>query len=313
MNSIVCTLFEGHYHYGVAALVNSLYSNGFRGIVYAGYKGELPAWSQKASINSNIDWQGCRTLQLAENLSVHFLPVDTRRHLTNYKSLFMLELMKFTDVGLFYIDPDIIIKCKWSYFEDWITYGVAVVQEISSNILSPNHPKRARWKQVIVSCGKQIQRELHHYYNGGFCGVSKRNKEFLETWEKIMCIGIHEYGMDDNHFSKKIDQLSMFPVADQDAFNIAAMCSTSPTSDFGPEGMDFQHGGWLMSHATGKPKPWATRYLRNALKGKKASLAQKNYWIYANGIIQTMPTSRVKRKKAAIRFGSLINRFYSRS
>ncbi len=312
MNSIVCTLFEGHYHYGVAALINSLYANNYRGNIYVGYRGELPIWSQKASINTNIEWQGCKTLQLAENLSVHFLPVDTNRHLTNYKSLFMLEVMKFTDAGLFYIDPDIIIKCKWWYFEEWITYGVAVVQEMSSNILSPNHPKRARWKQVIVSSGKQIERELHHYYNGGFCGVSKRNEEFLETWEKIMRVGIRDYGMDDNHFSKKINQLSMFPVADQDALNIAAMCSASPISDFGPEGMGFTGSGWLMMHATGKPKPWKANFISKAFDGRRISMAEKLYWDYANGIITAMPAGKITTKKLSIKIASMVNRFFLR-
>ena len=108
-------------------------------------------------------------------------------------------------------------------------------------------------------------------------------------------------GMDDNYFSKKIDQLSLFPVGDQDALNIAAMCCQSPVSDFGPEGMDFIYGGWLMSHATGKPKPWRSQFIKQALQGKKISLAEKNYWLYAIGIINCYQQNVIKRKLFSIK------------
>ena len=66
----VCTLFEGHYHYGVAALVNSLYKQGYRGSIYAGYRGSLPKWADQAHV---LHGEGEMTLAVAGDLCIHFI------------------------------------------------------------------------------------------------------------------------------------------------------------------------------------------------------------------------------------------------
>ena len=91
--SVVCTLFEGHYHYGVAALTNSLYAAGYRGVIFAGYRGDLPPWTAKAIDNSALG-KGGKTLMIRKDLHLHFIPLSTEYHLTNYKPDFMIRLFQ---------------------------------------------------------------------------------------------------------------------------------------------------------------------------------------------------------------------------
>ena len=90
---VVCTLFEGNYHVGVGALTNSLYVNGFRGLVYAGFRGELPTWAKNAEKQSVGKWTTASVLKVADGLELAFLPLETNYHLTNFKPAFMLELL----------------------------------------------------------------------------------------------------------------------------------------------------------------------------------------------------------------------------
>lgn len=315
MKSAVCTLFENHYHHGVAALTNSLYHNGYRGNIYAGYRGSLPNWSSLAKDNHLLFWPGAKTLNVKDGLYIHFLPVDTNYHLTNYKPDFMLRLWNgpAKDANaMAYFDPDIVIKCKWNFYEKWMSYGVALVHEIVSNDMPPTHPLRLQWDEVIRACNMRATRQLYSYINGGFCGVSKHNIEFLNVWVKIMSTAITHFGLEPNKFMPS-DRTNIFYASDQDALNIAAMCSEVPISEVGPEGMDFIHGGWIMSHAVGSPhKPWRKNFIWAALKGNSPTLAERGFWMNVEGPLFCFRSIQVKLKRFSILIAAFIGRFYRR-
>src|SRR5258707_1207637 len=151
MKSVICTLFERDYHNGLAALTNSLYRNGFRGPIYSGYKGALPAWCSKAKENTQFVWAGSTTLFVAEGIEIYFLPLETEYHLTNYKPDFMLRLLNGPAAGteaIYYLDPDIVVTAEWSIFDDWIECGVALCEDMNSP-LPENHPRRVGWRNYF--------------------------------------------------------------------------------------------------------------------------------------------------------------------
>ncbi len=315
MDCVVCTLVEGHYHFGVAALINSLYKNGFKGDCYAGYKGELPFWASAATENNELGWKDAKTLVIEKDLRIHFLPLSNDFHLTNYKPNFMLDLWngpaKDAD-GILYFDPDIVVKINWRYFEKWISYGVALVHEVTSNDMPPNHPKRHAWKEVILKAGMNVENNLHSYINGGFCGLIKDHIAFLDIWKDVFQTGVKYFGLSNDQWGHDYTPDYIFFAQDQDALNIAAMCSTVPISEMGPEAMDFVNGGWVMSHCVGGPKPWKKNILTEFFKGKNPGVTDRLYWDHVNYPIKPYVDSFIKRKKILIKVTSLLSRFYKR-
>lgn len=313
MNTIICTLFENHYHYGVVALCNSLYQNGYKGSVYVGYRGTLPSWAKEAKPNPEIGKHNGLTLSFEEGLDIHFLPIITDWDLTNIKPDFMLQVMEdcpSSVESIFYFDPDIVVKCNWEYFQKWVKFGVALVHEIVAHDVPPNHPKRMQWLTVIEKSNRKVERKLYSYINGGFCGVHRSKIDFLETWSSITHCAIKHFGMNPNHFSAKVHPAKLFSAGDQDTLNITAMCSRSEISEFGPEGMDFIPGGWLMSHATGSPKPWKIAFFNKIISGRSITAAERNYWNYSSGLIQVHSNFRILFSKLMIKIVSFIHRFY---
>jgi len=313
MKFAVCTLFEKHYHFGVAVLVNSLVKKGFKGDIYVGYRGDLPQWTDMAVSNTSLNWNGASTLEVNGDVKLHFLPVEIDYQFTNYKPYFMLEL--FAGIcsdceGVAYFDPDIVVKATWKFFETWMGHGVALVHEIISNDMPPNHPIRKEWEKVIQKSGRTTTRNMYSYINAGFFAVSKKHIEFVQIYKEMIELGRSHFNLEPTNFQFTASREDLFFAKDQDALNIAAMCSESPLSEMGPEGMDFIHGGFTMSHAVGGAKPWKKNFISSALSGISPTLADKNFWANVYGPIKPYSNGQIKIKKIAIATSSLISRFY---
>lgn len=75
-----------------SGVINSLFNNGFRGDFFVGFRGALPPWANTAYANADLNWENGKTLKIAEDYKIHFLPIVTDWHLANLKPDFMLDL-----------------------------------------------------------------------------------------------------------------------------------------------------------------------------------------------------------------------------
>lgn len=307
MTSTACTLYEGHYHYGVAALTNSLFRKGFRGTVWVGYRGSLPPWAQNAT-----ERDGTQHLEVVSGLTLRFLKVETKRHLTNYKADFMIDLRRnyCPDAeGIFYFDPDIVLKFDWPFFEEWADSGVALCEDVNSPMHS-THPLRMKWRRFYTPHGFEVTRDMDVYVNAGFVGVSREHWGFVEVWKRLLDLmapetnGLSELGVSDRGY--------LFHKPDQDGLNIAAMFSHSPVSIVGREGMDFIPGGYLMSHALGAPKPWRKAFVREALRGYPPSQADHSFSQHTTSPINLFSPAVRRWKKLDLLVACGLGRFYAR-
>ena len=316
MSSAICTIFEGHYHFGVAALANSLYTQGFRGALYAGYRGEIPRWASSAKQNNVLDWPGNSTLEVAPGLELHFLPLNTDYHLTNFKPDFMLTLWQSVAgeaEAMFYFDPDIVVTTPWSLFEEWITCGIALCEDINSP-LAQYHPMRVAWRRYFEPKGFSLKFKEAIYANGGFIGVSIKNRGFISRWQMLQeamapAIG----GLNRSSFTALNYPLPFDPFGktDQDALNATVeACENEIFSFVGQEGMSFKPGVPLMSHALGKNKPWLSQYLIQAINGQSPRTVDRDYWQASKGPILLYSPSLIRAKIIAIKIAALIGRFY---
>jgi len=307
MKSAICTLFEGDYHFGLGALCNSLYQRGYRGVVYAGYRGPMPPWATGAAQHN-----GYSEFTVAPGFLVRFLPVTTDIHLTHYKSDFMLSVWRdhctYAD-NLFYFDPDITVICQWSFFDEWVEGGVAVCADINAD-MPPSHPLRRAWLRYFGQYGFECTREQSMYFNAGFIGVASRNAGFLNTWQRLQelmkpAVGeLRDVGL--------LDRTFLFHVPDQDALNVATMTCAEAVSSVGREGMDFQWGGggYIMSHAAGVPKPWRKKMLwRTLTKATQPSRADKAFLRHADSPIKLYIPFHLGLKKLDLLAGSAIGRY----
>jgi hypothetical protein len=86
--------FRGNYHIGLGALLNSLFRNGFRGTLFAGYRGALPPWANSASTKDGI-----ADFAAADGCHIRFVSLDTPLHLASYKPIFMRRVFEHANSG----------------------------------------------------------------------------------------------------------------------------------------------------------------------------------------------------------------------
>lgn len=307
MTSAICTLFEKDYHYGVGALANSLCAHGFRGTIYAGYRGALPPWITGAKAST-----GWTEFSPTDGLTLRFIPLTTTLHLTNYKPDFMLELWEkhCPDAdALFYFDPDIIIKCRWPFFEEWTEAGVALCQDVNGS-MPDNHPIRHAWRKLLQPCGLEFRNHFDNYFNCGFVGLGARDRRFLNDWQRVQSLML-KCGADFQSIGFG-DRTFPFTCRDQDALNITCMMTGQSISPMGQDGMDFQQGGggYVMSHAAGGTKPWRKRMLFNAIfNGSPPSRADKSFYSFVRSPISVFTNASFSLKKIDLTLASAIGRY----
>jgi len=307
----ICTLFEGDYHLGLAAFVNSLVRAGYKGTIWAGYRGKLPLWISQLEC---IQTDQVEEFQVADQVRIVFIKLTTSIHLTNYKPEFMMNLLTKEAHAckyLWYFDPDICLLAGWSFFHNWQSHGVALCQEIVDNIFPADAPLRKQWMQLAAGAGFHDPRPVNHYYNAGMIGVPAAEAEFLGKWRRL--IGLAEsLGYDLKHPANGSRE-QPFNMKDQDALNIAVMYTKSPLSTLGPQGMGFVFGASMaMYHAVGQ-KPWRGSFLLRALKGMPPSGAMKYFLTQVASPIRAYSPLQLQAKRLACFLATLIGRFYRRS
>ena len=317
MRLAICTLFEGGYHYGVGPLANSLHACGFRGVIWAGYRGPLPTWAQPV-----VEAGEYAEFQVAEGCVIRFVPLETQAHLTNYKPDFMLRIFETYAPdcgGLFYLDPDIVVCDEWANFEEWIACGVAVSEDVNSPFAA-QHPRRVGWRRFYKGHGVQLRFKEAFYANGGFVGVRRADIAFLELWKRLQddlwkAIGGAEYsGFAGTHtLTGRNDYPTCFDKTDQDVLNAAIEAGEGiPVSFENKRAMGFEPGKAMLPHALGQDKPWKRNYVREAFCGKGLRTVDKEYWRYAEGPVRVFTPQQLRAKRLALKVAAVIGRFIRR-
>ena len=302
--TIVCTVFEGHYHKGVAAFVNSLYASGYEGVIWVGYKGTLPPWAVIETKENHYE-----VMKVRDNLHLHFILFPPQAFLPYCKPEFMLELLdKYQPEAerIFYFDCDIIVKCAFSYFEEWVNYGVALCEDMGSP-LSPTHPLRHQWAHYFKKYNIILHQNDNQYVNGGFLGMKREAKGFLNTWKYVQ-----EVMLEDIKEVKSVglkDRSYMFNRTDQDALNVAKDATTEVLSIAGQDAMDFQGFGFIMSHAAGPTKPWENKWLSHVLKkGQRPPMTDRLFMNHTTSPINIYNNSERWRMKMHLKIATALGR-----
>ena len=90
MKTVACTVCSGNYHYGVAALANSLHAVGYVGNFWIGYQGDLPPW-----VTDPINKEGYSQYSVTPNFKLQFIRLPTDMFISKYKPFLMRRVFEF--------------------------------------------------------------------------------------------------------------------------------------------------------------------------------------------------------------------------
>jgi hypothetical protein len=305
-DQVICTLFEGDFHFGVAALVNSIVLGGFKGVFWVGCRGILPPWT--AQLKRRDDG----LFEVGEAL-LGFETIEGSRHFGQFKPEFLSSLI---DRGiarrhLWYFDPDITVRCAWSFYEMWIHHGICLCQEQTMGTMPSRHPIRAEWMRMASEAGwSEPLRQQERYYNSGFVGLEIAHRVFLDQWKAAIRLA-NSNGVAPSQFQKG-GRHQVFFTVDQDTLNIATMYADVPFSTIGPEGMGFIPGGFTMFHSVGKMKAWRRKFLRSWMRGVPPSNGDKHYLTCVDGPIHPYSTMALRSLRMRAAGAAFLGRFYRR-
>jgi hypothetical protein len=312
METSVCTVFEKDYHYGVGDLVNSLYLQGYRGVVWAGYKGSLPFWATPLQGRS-----GYEEYQVAEGCVIRFVQVESCKFLSNYKPDFMLSILNELQPeidAVFYFDPDIVNKCAWDTYERWVKCGVAICED-GFEYMPVNHPDRQTWNELSEKLGYTVCRQTDRTYNSGFIGVKQADQQILVLWREYL-EKLEEAGYIDLRtflFPKQYPYLD----TDQCVLNVVLTLTTLHLSTMDRLAMDLGGSATrnIMSHAAGGniTKPWRKDFIAKVLlQGEIPSLTDKAYWRHTQFPIQLYSSLYYRWKRLDLLFAAALARLIRR-
>ena len=307
--SVVCTLAEGTYFCGVAALANSLICAGFHGEIVIGYRGPLPDWFTR------LEPDGASSVRhVAPGVRMRAVEFPGPWHLANLKARLLVDIFRTLcpDAEIvYYFDPDIVIDCEWQMLAAWSLDGVVMVLDVSNSFMSPHHVYRRAWEQLAARRGYAC-REVTGYVNSGCVGISRAYAGFAETWADLMD-ALAEEGLDMARLKYAGSPLE-FAAMDQDILNATVMASRMPISLLGYEAMGvYPRRGDVMPHAMFHKKPWVRPYILDALRGIPPGRVDLAYWRFVDvGPIWPFDKLTLARKQILISIASFIGLFHVR-
>ena len=248
---------------GACTFVNSLVRTGYHGRVWAGYRGVLPEWAAAGRIEA-----GRCILSPAEGVELVLCKIDADIHFAQYKASWMLRVLKELEPaahGIYYFDPDIFVLARWSFFEQWPRYGIAICED-PSYPLNQTHPLVKSWQEYAGNLGYTQWKPPDVYPNSGLLGLTRDRQSFLTEWQNVLDAMKRDFGF--GNVLKTGTRSEMFHQTDQDALAVAIAISAHPISWVGLDGMGFGRGEWLTLHAL--VKPWRRRIFRDLLVEEQA-------------------------------------------